>query len=128
MLSSHQAHLTFRINLGTLYSLYLASLAGKKSAIGRLPGDVISALVNKLRAPTKDDPLGRLVIDCIIPAVSALREQVKITFSTMFSEQLLQHVGIRGDIEAGNLDMSDKFFDLIKGRCGVSNSCRGCID
>lgn len=110
------------MNSGTLYSLYLASLAGKKSAIGRLSGDLISDLVNKLRAPTREDPLGRLVLNCIIPAVSALRKQVGMTFSTMFSQQLLRNVGIKGDIEAGDLDMSDRFFDVIKGRYVVSNS------
>lgn len=45
-----------------------------------------------------------------------------MAFSMMFSEQLLRHVGIKGDIEAGDLDMSDRFFDLTKGRDGVSNS------
>lgn len=91
-------------------------MAGKKSSIARLSGDLFPELVTKLRAPTQDDALGRLVLDTIIPAVASLRSQVRIKFSTMFSLELLEQAGIAGDIDCGNLDESDRFFEGIKER------------
>jgi hypothetical protein len=54
-----------------------------------------------------------MIIQDIIPAVSLLRQQFRLTFSTFFSEGLLFSRGVIPEIEAGDFERSDEFFNSI---------------
>jgi hypothetical protein len=54
-----------------------------------------------------------MVVQDIIPAISLLRQQYRMTFSTLFSQGLLFSRGVIPEIEAGGFERSDEFFDSI---------------
>ncbi len=74
-----------------------------------------------------EDDCGQLVISRIIPAISLLRQQHRITFSTLFSEDLLAEkiisptnlsvLSMDLDVSA-DLDDSDFLFNAITAKCG----------
>ncbi|KAF9457270.1 hypothetical protein BDZ94DRAFT_1326390 [Collybia nuda] len=109
---------------GSLYILYLTCVVGKKSAIARLSGDLVPDLVRNLCAPSGADNLGRLVLDKIIPAIATLMKQVQFKFPTMFSEEMQNALGIQSEIDSGDLDASDRFFDSIKENTVYTPRCR----
>jgi len=63
--------------------------------------------------PFPEEPLGKLVIQDIIPAISVLRQQFRFLFSTIFSQELLFSKGVIPEVEAGDFLRSDQFFDSI---------------
>ena len=63
--------------------------------------------------PFPEEPLGKLVIQDIIPAISMLRQQFRFLFSTIFSQELLFSKGVIPEVEAGDFLRSDQFFDSI---------------
>jgi hypothetical protein len=54
-----------------------------------------------------------MVVQDIIPAISLLRQQFRITFSTLFNQGLLFSRGVIPEIEAGDFERSDEFFNSI---------------
>lgn len=60
-----------------------------------------------------DTDYGQLVIQDIIPAIAALRQSYRMTFSSMLSEVLLIKLGILPTIEIGDLEESDRLFDNL---------------
>jgi hypothetical protein len=66
----------------------------------------------KLTIPI-DTVEGRLVITDIIPAITQLRSQYDIKFTTMFSYHLLLEYGNPLYIKTSDIKSSDKFFDSI---------------
>lgn len=60
-----------------------------------------------------DSQQGKLVIRDIIPAIKYLRNEYRITFSTLFVPSLLSEASIGTSIEIGDLRASDKFFESI---------------
>lgn len=70
-----------------------------------------------------EDDAGQLVISRIIPAISFLRQHHRITFSTLFPEDLLASskdsrvLCMDLDVSA-NLDDSDLLFNAITVKCG----------
>lgn len=61
-----------------------------------------------------DTDMGQDIIGRLIPLIDYLRRRIPLTMSTMFSRSLLKDLGLTGDIDCGNLDDSDKFFDSIR--------------
>jgi hypothetical protein len=60
-----------------------------------------------------DTSAGRLIITDIIPAISKLRSQFNIKFSTMFSYHLMLEHGTPLHFTSANISNSDQFFDAI---------------
>jgi hypothetical protein len=60
-----------------------------------------------------EDTLGTLVIQDIIPAITMLRQQFRVLFSTIFSQELLFSNGVIPVVEGGDLVRSDEFFNAI---------------
>lgn len=61
----------------------------------------------------QDHVLGKLIIHDIIPVIDLLRQKFRATFSSMFNQQLLLDCGVIPEIEAGDLQRSDEFFNFI---------------
>ena len=53
------------------------------------------------------------MINDIIPAIAALRKNNRITFLSLFNNNLLLSRGIQPDLEAADLTKSDEFFDSL---------------
>ena len=62
----------------------------------------------------KDDPLGKIFIQTIIPAIAQIRPRCQVLCSTMFNQSLLRELKIPDAINMSDLVASDKFFDAIK--------------
>ena len=60
-----------------------------------------------------DTECGQLVIQDIIPAIAAMRQDYRMSFSSMLSETLLTQLGILPTVEIGNLEESDRLFDNL---------------
>lgn len=117
--------------LGSLFILAIAAAAGLRPTIRGLSHDIILRINYLLRCPNPgmlstyathihteyialaDHPLGKMIIQDIIPAISLLRQQFRITFSTLFSQSLLLSRGVIPEIEAGDFERSDEFFNSI---------------
>ena len=115
--------------LASFFILVIASSANLRSKIRGLTHDMILRINYLLRCPnprmfrffiyeipTKpfpEEPLGKLVIQDIIPAISVLRQQFRFLFSTIFSQELLFSKGVIPEVEAGDFLRSDQFFDSI---------------
>ncbi len=56
---------------------------------------------------------GQLVIKIIIPAIAALRQQYRFTYTTMFSHFLFSGKPGQSSIEVGDIKESDDFFDSL---------------
>ena len=74
---------------------------------GYLPGPV---LVSPITSAT---PMGRKIINSLIPAINNLRNAYPMSFSTMFSYNILLELGLLSMINCGDLDASDCFFETI---------------
>ncbi|KDQ48876.1 hypothetical protein JAAARDRAFT_201379 [Jaapia argillacea MUCL 33604] len=57
---------------GSLYLVFMIIAFNMKTEFERLPMDVVHQLANALRSPDASKPWGRLIMDCIIPAVTIL--------------------------------------------------------
>jgi len=60
-----------------------------------------------------DHVLGKLIIEDIIPTIDLLRRRFRATFSSMFNQELLYRCGVFPEVEAGDLQRSDEFFNSI---------------
>jgi hypothetical protein len=65
-----------------------------KSSICSLPKDIIPRLASIICHPTLETDVGRQVINSLIPAIMHLREAFHISFSTMFSNDMLKDYGL----------------------------------
>jgi hypothetical protein len=74
---------------------------------GYLPGSV---LVSPITSAT---PMGCKIINSLIPAITNLRNAYPVSFSTMFSNDILQELGLPSMINYGDLDASDHFFETV---------------
>lgn len=117
--------------LGTLFILAIAAAADTRSKIRNyLTHDIVLRINYLLRCPNPsrcrpsnqvthylneflDHVLGKLVIHDIIPAIDLLRRRFRATFSSMFNQELLFSCGVIPEIEAGDLQRSDEFFNSI---------------
>jgi hypothetical protein len=84
-----------------------------KSSICSLPGDVVPRLASIIQYPTAETDVGRQVINSLIPAITCLREAFHISFSTMFSNDMLKDYGLQSDLNSADLKLSDSFFDAL---------------
>lgn len=98
---------------GSLYLLILIAFGKLKSSICSLTGDMVPQLASLIRHPTADTAFGRQVINSIIPALTHLRDTFTLSFSTMFSYQLLQDYDLSADFDAADLEKSDIFFNSL---------------
>jgi hypothetical protein len=98
---------------GSLYLLILIAFGKLKSSICNLTGDMVPQLASLIRYPTMDTAFGRQVINSIIPALTHLRDTFNLSFSTMFSYQLLQDYDLSADFNAADLEKSDIFFNSL---------------
>lgn len=98
---------------GSLYLLMLIACCKLKSRICSLTGDMVPRLASLIRHPTKDTVSGRQVINSIIPSLTNLRDAFHLSFSTMFSYQMLHDYNLSSDFNAANLEKSDNFFDSL---------------
>jgi hypothetical protein len=98
---------------GSVYLLILIAFCKLKSSIFNLTGDMVPQLASLIRHPTNNTAFGRQVIDSIIPALTCLRDSFNLSFSTMFSYQLLQDCNLSADFNAADLEKSDIFFDSL---------------
>ena len=117
--------------IGTLFILAIAAAADTRSTIRNyLTHDIVLRINYLLRSPNPgrcqysnqvtrslndflDHTLGKLVIQDIIPAIDLLRHRFRTTFSSMFYQELLYSHGVIPDVEAGDLQRSDEFFNSI---------------
>lgn len=60
-----------------------------------------------------DIPLGKAVINDIIPAIAKLRTNNRITFNSLFNDSLLSYCGVQPGFEASDLTKTDDFFDSL---------------
>jgi hypothetical protein len=84
-----------------------------KSSVCNLTGDMVPQLASLIRYPTANTAFGRQVLNSIIPALTHLRDAFHLSFSTMFSYQLLQDYGLSADFNASDLEKSDIFFNSL---------------
>jgi hypothetical protein len=84
-----------------------------KSKICLMPGDAVPQLASLIRHPTNHTAFGRQVINSIIPALTHLRDAFHLSFSTMFSYQLLEDYNLSADFNAADLEKSDIFFNSL---------------
>lgn len=84
-----------------------------KSGICNLTGDMILQLASLIQHPTHNTAFGQQVINSIIPALTHLCDTFHLSFSTMFSYQLLQDYDLSADFNIADLEKSDIFFDSL---------------
>ena len=91
----------------------LIALGKMKTSICNLTGDMVPKLASLIRHPSNGTAFGRQVINSIIPALTHLRDPFHLSFSTMFSYQLLQDYDLSADFNAADLEKSDIFFNSL---------------
>lgn len=117
-----------KFSTATIYLLAMVAGGNYRSKIRSLTHDQLLRINYLLRCPNPgklvifdhfisesipEHPLGKLVIQDIIPAIELLRKRQRIRFSTMFSQELLFGKGVIPGVEFGELQRSDEFFDSI---------------
>jgi hypothetical protein len=84
-----------------------------KSSICTLAGDMVLQLASLIRYPTDNTAFGQQVIKYVIPALTHLRDTFHLSFSTMFSYQLLEDYNLSADFNVADLEKSDIFFNSL---------------
>ena len=98
---------------GSLYLLMLIAFGKLKSSICNLTGDMLLQLASLIRYPTENTAFGRQIINSVIPALTNLCDTFHLSFSTMFSYQLLQEHDLSADFNVADLEKSDIFFNSL---------------
>ena len=129
--SGNEVLLILTFAIATIFILAFAASGGMLSKIRQLPHDVVLRVYYLLRSPNPgarsrrtclifyahtavlDHPLGKLVIQDIIPAVRAMQKRCDLVFGRMFNESLLISYGALPFKRAGDMTRSDEFFDNI---------------
>ncbi|KAF8956392.1 hypothetical protein BDZ97DRAFT_1925585 [Flammula alnicola] len=107
----------------SFFILAIAAAANLRSNIRNLTHDIILRINYLLRCPNPDHTLGKLVIQDIIPVIALSRTQFRVAFSTMFTQELLISRGVLPEIEAGDLQRSDEFFNSITYNAFIKRRC-----
>ncbi|KAL0572527.1 hypothetical protein V5O48_009431 [Marasmius crinis-equi] len=80
----------------------------------------------------KDDKLGAMVMDIIIPAVARMRAKISSSFSTLFSAQLLKDFKLLARLDLSDIKTSDRFFNKLQTNTWLSpwnyDTWRSCLD
>ncbi|KIM44289.1 hypothetical protein M413DRAFT_25716 [Hebeloma cylindrosporum] len=98
---------------GSIFFLVIIAAAGLQGKIRKLTHDVVMRLQHLIRCPDPNIPLGKAMMNDIIPAIAALRKNNRITFISLFNNNLLLSHGTPPDIEASDFTKSDEFFDSL---------------
>jgi hypothetical protein len=123
--------LIYIYELGTIFLLVVIAAAGLRGKIRKITHDVVIRLQHLIRCPDSskflnsksmiylitydsiDIPLGKAVIEDIIPAIAKLRMDNRITFDSLFTTRLLFSHGILPGLNTSDLMRSDEFFDSL---------------
>ncbi|KIM35959.1 hypothetical protein M413DRAFT_32093 [Hebeloma cylindrosporum] len=110
---SDGAKYTLFAGAGSLFFLVVIAAAGLRGKIRKLTHDIVIRLQHLIRCPDPNIPLGKAVVNDIIPAIAVLRKKNRITFTSLFNNNLLVSHGVLPDLEASDLTLSDQFFDSL---------------
>ncbi|KIK82189.1 hypothetical protein PAXRUDRAFT_83776, partial [Paxillus rubicundulus Ve08.2h10] len=98
---------------GSIYVLVLIAGLGLRVGLSTMDDDTPWDLANVLRSPNSGNPIGRLVIEQIIPTIRQIHDLLPLSMVSMFTPSLLFKYGLPSNLDCTDLTCSDTFFDSL---------------
>ncbi|KAH9918424.1 uncharacterized protein B0H18DRAFT_1123031 [Fomitopsis serialis] len=98
---------------GTVYMLVWMAYTNLRVPFIEANGNLASDLANILRCPDAESPVGRQVLQTVIPTVAFLSDQSPIRLGDLFTVDTLTALGVSADSLCGDLNISDRFFSAL---------------
>ncbi|KAH9907115.1 uncharacterized protein B0H18DRAFT_898559, partial [Fomitopsis serialis] len=98
---------------GTIYILVWMAYTNLRVPFIEADGNLASDLANILRCPDPESPVGRQVLQTVIPTVASLCSRSPIRLGDLFTVDTLTALGIPADSLCSNLNISDRLFSAL---------------
>jgi hypothetical protein len=92
--------------------MVVAAMEEKKRLASLCVSD-ITQLCGIIRHPSATTAMGRRIVNSLIPTITHLRNKYPVSFSTMFSYNILQELGLPSTINCGDMEASKRFFETF---------------
>ncbi|KAF8228232.1 hypothetical protein L208DRAFT_1292570, partial [Tricholoma matsutake] len=98
---------------GTIYILMVIAAMEEKKHLASLCISDITQLCGIICHPNVAMPIGQRIVNSLIPTITHLRNTYPVSFSSMFSYDILQELGLPFTINCGDMEASDCFFETF---------------
>jgi hypothetical protein len=98
--------------LGIIYILMVVA-AMEKKWLASLCVSNITQLCGIIHHYNIAMPISRRVVNFLIPTITHLRNTCQMSFTSMFSYNILQELGLPSTINCGDMEASDCFFETF---------------